>query len=345
MMGTSSTSVDNPVNAIASMLTDISNEQLGVEPEKIEAKVEEVEEKIETPDEEIQESASQSLEEDAPEMDAADEDPATPDEEDVDTLNNLAETLDVPVADLYALNVNLAEGDPMTLGGLKDFYETNKDIDDQRQTLKQREEDLDTQASENEMVPKISNELMQARAQVLSIQDQYNRTDWETLRQTDPGNYAALQQDFRTHFDVAKAAEATANDTVNTHRKQAAQLQQERLFEAMPHLKDTKVRAQALTTVNTFAAKYGFTAKEVDNIEDSRLIRLLIDASAFTTAKETVKAKMEDKTPLANKTAPGKSAPTSSMNRKSTLKRLTERAKASGDRRDQTSAVAALLNT
>ena len=156
-----STSVENPINQIASLLEETPKVLDEAQP-KVEADSLETATTTDTPDESPQEDVSLSDES----------------QDEIDTLNNLAETLEVPVEDLYALNFNMGDGkDPVTLGGLKDFYEANSDLDATRLELKQREQDLQVQAEQSKELPKVSNELMQARAQVLAIQEAYNNTN------------------------------------------------------------------------------------------------------------------------------------------------------------------------
>ena len=335
MMGTNSTSVDNPVNQIAALLTG--------EPE-VKEKVAAVEEQPIQQDEDTADENQETVEslEATPETVDENQETVEDEAEQIETLNNLANDLEIDIEDMYALNLNLSNDENMTLGGLKDFYETNRDIEALRQDLTTQKENLQADADTMRSTPQVSNELLQARAQVLSIQDQYNRTDWDGLRADNPGNYAATMQDFQQQFAIAKDNEAVAEQGVDAHQKQARQLQLDRLFEAMPELKDDKVRQEAAASVNKFASRYGFSASDVDNIEDSRLMRLLIDASRITSAQSTAKEKLEKVAPQGNKTSASRPVPSS---RKASLKRLTEKAKASGDRRDQTNAVAALLNS
>ena len=337
-MTSSSTSVENPVNQIASLLSGADNAP---------QKKQETEESVETAQDENLEVSDESQPQEeslAPEAEEAEE-TQLEESDDIETINNLAEELDVPIEDMYALNLNLAtsknlpEGGAITLGELKSFYESNVDITELREGLTKREQDLQTRSDELSEAPQVSNELMQARAQVLAIQDQYNRTDWQGLRHTNPAEYSALQSDFRTQFEMAKNSETLASQAVETHLVESRRQQQDRLFEAMPELKDEKVRAQVDAQVQAYAGKFGFTANDLAKVEDSRLMRLLITASKSEVAKSTAKEKQETKIPTSNRPAARKALP----GRKAALKRLTEKARATGQVKDQTNAVHELL--
>jgi len=331
-----STNVDNPVNKIASLL-----QAEDAKPETEETQP--VQETEETQD--IDESQPQESENDES-LATEEEQSAESTDEGIETLNDLAQELDIEISDMYAMNVKLSrgehlpEGGALSVGELKTFYEKNANIEALQDDIKQREQDLETRSTEVSEVPQISNELLQARAQVLAINDQYNRTDWQGLRFNNPAEYSALQSDFRTQFEVAKNNEMLATQKVEEHTKQAMNNARDRLYEIMPDLKDDNVRTKVEAEVNSFASRYGYTKADIDGITDPRLMRLLIESSRVDSAKETVKEKKVEKVPVSNKPAIRQSLP----GRKAALKRLTEKAKASGDRRDQTRAVAALLS-
>ena len=337
-MTSSSTSVDNPVNQIASLLAGEDNAP---------QKKRETEEPVEiTQDENLEVSdESQPQEESLASETEEAEETQLEDSEDIETINNLANELDIDISDMYALNLNLGkssnlpDGGAITLGELKNFYESNVDITELREGLTKREQDLQTRSDELSEAPQVSNELMQARAQVLAIQDQYNRTDWQGLRHSNPAEYSALQSDFRTQFEIAKNSENLANQAVETHLVESRKQQQERLFEALPELKDEKVRAQIDQQVQAYAGKFGFTPNDLAKVEDSRLMRLLIAASKSEVAKLTAKEKQETTIPTSSRPAARKALP----GRKAALKRLTEKARATGQVKDQTNAVHELL--
>lgn len=328
------TSSEPAINQISSLLGDHLKRQdespVAEEPETVES--EETPELDENPDIESQSSD-------------ASEEPDESQEQGIESLNNLAEELEVPIEDMYALAVNISkseafpDGGNVTLGELKDFYTKNVNIDQEREALKQKEQDLQAQAEQVSDVPKISNELLQARAQVLAIQDAYNRTDWNGLRHTNQAEYAALQQDFRMQFEAAKHQEMVATQQFEDHQLETMRIQQERLFEVMPELKDEETAKNIAQQVTNFAARYGITAKEVDAVTDHRVMRMLIESSRSDATKVKAKAKqVEKKAPKATKPTT-KSIPS----RKASLKRLTERAKSSNLTKDKVDAIRNLI--
>jgi len=277
----------------------------------------------EQPDEDVTDSLDEDPQEESPEV----EEPVT----DVMFLNDFAKDVEVDVADVYELSVKMPdEMEATTISELKNFKIANADIDEVRLELKNRETELQAQADSMRDVPQVSNELMQARAKVLSIQDQYNRVNWDALRQQNPAEWSAAQQDFRNQFEGAKAEEANATKIVDEQKAQARQFQHDRLLEAMPELKDEEVRTDAWNKVSKLASRYGYSQSEIAQIEDARLMRLLIDASKKDITVKEVREKLDKKPP------PKKGKPVARLQttRKPALKRLKERAASTGKRAD-----------
>jgi len=265
-------------------------------------------------------------------------------ESEVDTLNNLAERLEVDVKDLYALNVKLSEGEPQTLGQLKDFFESNQDIESLRENITHKEQALTQQSEDVAKIPEITNDLLQAKANEMAIRQQYERVDWASLRQSDPGQYAALQSDFQTQYSQAQATVEEVKGKVATHTSNQAKFQQDRLFEVVPELKDDAFREKAAVSVRNFASKYGYSDKEIGDITDSRLMHMLIDAARGSDAVETVKEKkVEKSTPKSSKPASIKPV-AADASRKAALKRLTDKANNSGQTQDKVAVVSALIS-
>ncbi len=262
------------------------------------------------------------------------------DERSASILSRLLKDMDIEIEDAYEMSLRMPNDEAMTLGELKNFAIDNKDIDSLRADLKQREQDLQVQADQAREVPQVSNELMNARAQVLAINEAYNNTNWDAIRQTNPAEWSAMQTEFQQKFTAAKSRETAAENQVNTQTQQARTYQQERLFESMPELKDEKVRSDLALQVQKMTSDFGIPKNHLESVDDANVMRMLITLSKMYSAKDTVKTKMQDKTPASSKTAPAKPVPSS---RKLALKRLTDKAKATGQRKDQINAVSALL--
>jgi len=268
----------------------------------------------ETPDESLEATDENPQVEDAPEV-----------EPDKIFLNDFASDAEVEIADVYQLSVKMPNelGD-MTITELKDFVTENHDIQGRQQEIQERATELEERENVLRDVPKISNEVIQARAKVLAIQDQYNATNWEQLRANNVAEWSARQQEFQMAFETAKQQEQQASQSAEQQQQQAIRFAQERLFEKVPELKDEEVRQQAAARVQKLTSRYGFTARDIAAIDNPNLMHMLIDLSNLDVAKEQAKVKLENK-----KNAPKTRKPTSKpivSTRKASLKKLHERA-------------------
>ncbi len=260
----------------------------------------------------------------------------------LNSINDFAKELDIPISDMYELEVNFSSGtESATLSTIKDFYEANQDITGLRKNITQQQEDLTTERDLVKAEPAISAEAVQARASMLSLEQQYTAIDWEGLRQRNPGEYAAAQADFRAAYDEANNRINTVTGKVTEHEETARQIEQQKLLTAIPELADKEYREEAANKMIDFAEGYGFTQAEIGAITDSRLLRLLIEASGKSLAAKTGKEKLQ------NKQAPSGQKPTarqpSQSSRKASLARLTKKAKESNNKQDKVNAISALL--
>lgn len=302
----------------------------GVEdtPQPEEAQTEEVAEVTESI--EIEES-----QESTPDVPAEEQDEAV-------YFNDVVESLeDITIEDAYEMSFKMPNDEAITLGKLKNFYIDNKDIEESKAKLDNRELELQAEAEAVRKAPQVSNELMQARAQVLAIQEQYNSTNWDAIRQSNPAEWSALQTEYQNRFQSAKALETEAQNRVDTQSEQQRRLQQDRLFEWMPELKDEKVAADTMQQVSSYASKYGFTQSDIANITDARLFRMLIESSKVNSAIDTVK---EKQVKTGGKTSSKPSAPKPSYGKRQKLKQAINKAKNSQHRKDKQAAFDALLS-
>jgi hypothetical protein len=341
----------NKMSEIASLLAD--SEAGVVEETKPDEETQETEETAEQTQstEEVTES-SEAVEKEGAEDPEKEGEQADAEEDPVYTLNDMASDYDKEVEDLYHVSVKLSKGDSMTIGQLKDFREENKDIEqirvgfvDKEQALTEQAESLSVQSEEVGKTPGITNEFLQARATVLAISQSYDRVNWDELRVQKPGEWAALQQDFQNQFANAKQLETEAQNKVEQQTQSNAKFQQDRLFAAVPDLKDDAFRSKTTDSVVRYAGRYGITAKEVGDITDSRVMHMMIEAAKGVDAMKTAKEKIVPKeVPKAAKSAPAKPAKSDNSKRKAALQRLMTKAKDSGKKADQDTAIHALLN-
>lgn len=134
------------------------------------------------------------------------------------------------------------------------------------------------------------------------VQD-FQGVDWNTLRQTDPAEWAAARQMLTERMqwiDSLKAQTGQAKSELTAEQQKAQQDQfnsfmqgeVQKMIQDNPTWQDQAVMAKEVGEIGKFlATKYGFTADEIANHMDARMMRMVRDAMQFTGSKDTLKGK------------------------------------------------------
>jgi len=259
--------------------------------------------------------------------------------QDIDTLNNLADELDIPIEDMYALNIALPNADPVSLGELKNFYQENRDIAEAKQQLETERSQIQAEAEKLQQTPPIHPEMIQAQATLMMIQQQMRSHELESLRHSNPAEWAAKQTELKNGYEQASYQLNNINQVIEQKETQLRAKQQQELFNKLPELKDDAKRAETAEQLSGFISQFGFTPNDLNYVSDSRLMHMLIEASKLYQMKGNAKGKRIDTAP---KVLKPQAVQNSQAGRKASLKRLTEKAR-NGQTKDKVSAVNALL--
>lgn len=139
--------------------------------------------------------------------------------------------------------------------------------------------------------------------------EDYNSIDWQRLRQDNPGQYAALQQDMQVkraeleNVFVALEAEKTDQEKrvkqeQNDNWAKHLQKQAEIAINDNPEWRDIGKFKAAMTDMQTFITDtYGFTPEEFTSVYDARLLRLIKDAKAYRSGVKQVSESIVKKAP------------------------------------------------
>lgn len=152
----------------------------------------------------------------------------------------------------------------------------------------------------NNMIGAIEQQLMQ----------DFQCIDWNTLRATDPAEWAATRQYMTERVQWIEGLKAqTGKATVDLTAEQQKQQQDnyntfingevQKMIVDNPTWSDQAVMAKEVGEIGKFlASKYGFTANEIANHMDARMMRMVRDAMQFTNGKDTLtKKKVPDNVP------------------------------------------------
>ena len=127
--------------------------------------------------------------------------------------------------------------------------------------------------------------------------------DWDTLRATDPAEWAATRQYYTERVQWLEQMKAQTGSTQRGLTEEQQKAQQDKYNAFMqgevnkmlidnPTWKDQAVMAKEVGEIGKFlSTKYGFSAEEIANHMDSRMMRMVRDAMQFANGKDTLKSK------------------------------------------------------
>jgi hypothetical protein len=225
-------------------------------------------------------------------------------------------------------------------------------------TLKSKaiaEERKQVEAQRNDVLQEYSNKIKEANALTTYLENaltkEYQGIDWNSLRFQNPGEYAALVQDYNIRVDeISKIKEATKtvdwqeqqkwNNEIGQKTQAYLQEQVSIAIEKNPEWADTNKFKTALSNMQNFVSEYGFSPQEFAAIQDARVLEIIKDAQKYRSGKTVAEKKLAK--PIAKFQKPsGKQVAA-----KSKLEQLTSKAKASSGyakHAAETDAVAELL--
>ena len=127
--------------------------------------------------------------------------------------------------------------------------------------------------------------------------------DWDTLRATDPAEWAATRQYYTERVQWLEQLKTQTGSVQKglTEEQQKAQQDKynafmqgevQKMIQDNPAWKDQAVMAKEVGEVGKFLVdKYGFTPDEIANHMDARMMRMVRDAMQFANGKDTLKTK------------------------------------------------------
>lgn len=198
--------------------------------------------------------------------------------------------------------------EPVELPQLLEGYQKNKSSDERfrqakalSEEAKAQTEALQTQYNQKLQETKLIVDKM-AEAQLA----QYQNVNWEQLRATNPGEYAAAVADYNLKQQQVQGLQQQVSNELNIAieqqqqeaAKQMEQHQQEqaaKILEANPEWKDPVKFQEASTKMAQHLTAQGFTPDEINEIRDARVVGLIQKAMAYdelksNTAEKKVKA-------------------------------------------------------
>jgi hypothetical protein len=185
-------------------------------------------------------------------------------------------------------------------------YQKNRAIDQKGKALAEEKKNFESQKMQT--LQEYGTKIKDAEALTTYLENslvkEYQGVDWNTLRYSNPGEYAALVQDYNIRVDEIQKIK-TATDTVKQQetekyqqefgqRTQAyIQEQVQKAIEKHPEWQDTNKFKSALSTMQNFVSDtYGFSAQEFADVKDARILDLILDAQKYRAGKTIAEKKL-----------------------------------------------------
>ena len=181
---------------------------------------------------------------------------------------------------------------------------------------------------------------------------EYNNTDWQALRATDPAEFVARQHEFQQRQQEMHQAGQVIGQQMRQQQEQAEQawqqeraqiLQSEReaMIESVPEWRDESVMKQELGQLVEYGRSLGFNDDDLSNVIHNNELQVLRKAYLYDQG-QTVASKKVKKTPKMQRASNGRFT----SKKGSKVDKLVERAKNArgGERREaEAEAVLAIL--
>lgn|SRR5574343_192890 len=136
------------------------------------------------------------------------------------------------------------------------------------------------------------------------------QTNWEALREVDPGAYLKAKEEQQARLQAFEQGLKVFEETKKRQRAERVAMNTQRLVEARPELLDPAQAKQFATVLAQGAQEhYGLTPQDLDAIDDHRIVLALADAAEFRRLKAKAaetKAQVSKAPQLASPGAPAR---------------------------------------
>lgn len=353
------------VTAVTGLLNNIAEDGTFVPPEDDEDYIPDInndseqeidEEEIddESIDQEIDQEEDTNEEDDEADEELSEDEEDTADKEsEVQTINELAEFLEVEESQLYDIQIPLGDGlEPTTIGALKDTHtelERNKtQLVSDRALFDQEVEQFKAQISQQQELPAMNEELMKAAVAMESVKQQWANIDWDAFESQDAAKALLTQQKLERSFAQAehqyKDILKSNNDKRTNALQQAKTESRTKILQKIPEWNDPKVFQREGDLIGNILTSYGYNPAEITEVYDPRLSLMLRDFMMLKTKADKAGATAK-KLRLTPKKLPSSGIGTKKVVKRAQMKKTIEKAKKSRDVRDKVGAVSQLLNS
>ena len=183
----------------------------------------------------------------------------------------------------------------------------------------------------------------------------YDKVDWEDLRQYDPAEWSAKRQEYATKYQkvqrlqtelAGQASDAQGAQTAQANQRRQAFVTEQRdaMLASNPTWVDGDKLQKDMGTLRSFAKDtYGFTDKDMDSVISAGVIEALKDAQSYRKGSKVAQKKLKKIAPKMQKRGKGGRYVKNQVSKLDKLTKAAHSASGANRRQLQTDAVAELL--
>lgn len=223
------------------------------------------------------------------------------------------------------------------LADLITSYQLRAHLDNETRAVAEQRKAIQAQFAEMERAVQARAEQIETLANVAQneLMRQFQGIDWQTLRATDPAEYAALSHDFQVRQgQIAAVLQATQaqkqqNDAARQQEVMSSLENEARALPALiPEWSDSAIAERERGEIREWALKSGLPQNEVDAVSKAAHVAVMRKAMLYDRMQST-KAAVEKKVTAAPKLVkPGQAAPRNTQ--ESTIKSIKANVRKSG---------------
>lgn len=273
-------------------------EETPKKPEAVEEPTKEISEEVtEEETEEVEDSEEETEDEEESEEDSESE------EEEFLEVSQVAQVLGIDESNLtvsedgdllFTTNVD-GETGTVKLDDLLKSYQTDRHVTNKSKALADAKREFEEQRDQQS--EQLKNQITEAAAVTQTLESQltmeYQSIDWNQLRVDNPAEWTAKRQEFQDRVQQIHTAKAKVQSIIQEKALEAEAERTEKyqaylaeeaqaLTAAIPNWADPKTAEKELGDLGSFISDtYGFDPKDIEMVENHRLILLARDAMAY----------------------------------------------------------------
>jgi len=280
------------------------------------------------------------------------EEDTTAEERDVETINELAQFLDVDESQLYDVKIPMGDGlEPISIGELKDGHmeieRQRAQIQNDRAAFSRDVEQFKQSVQQSQNLPLMNEEFMESAIQMKAIQQQFESIDWNALEEEDASKALLYQNKLERAYSEAKHKHDAIKQKMQDEQKKKLDTikvqSRQAILDKIPEWKDPKVFQKEGDLIGNILVKYGYTSKEIEKVYDPRLSLILRDFMKLSVKNEKANSTVK-KLRIAPKKLSSAGSNAKKIVKKAQLKKTVNKAMSSKNIKDKVSAVSQLLN-